>query len=86
MATRTVPPTTELFNRHQLVERHPHLFTEARIQWAFRHRGNNGLNDAVFESRSGELLAHEPVFLAWYLGLRGRAKPRAARRRNLSRP
>ena len=34
----------------------------------------------VFDSPCGELLIHEPSFLAWFLGLSGRAKPRAARR------
>jgi len=77
----TVPPTTELFNKHQLVERHPNLLTPARIEWALRQRDGNGLKGSVYESRSGELVVHEPGFLAWYLGLEGRAKPRATRRR-----
>jgi hypothetical protein len=77
----TVPPTSELFNRPQLVERHPNLFTPARVEWALRRRETNGLKGIVFESRSGELVIHEPGFLAWYLGLTGRAKPRAARRK-----
>jgi hypothetical protein len=80
MSTAILPPTTELFTRQQLVARHPHLFSDARVTWALRHRARNGLGDAVFASRSGELLVHEPGFLRWYLGLSGRAKPRAARR------
>ena len=39
----------------------------------------NGLSAAVFDSPCGELLIHEPSFLAWFLGLAGRAKPRAGR-------
>jgi hypothetical protein len=80
----TVPPTTELFNKHSLVERHPHLLTPARVEWAFRHRESNGLKGVIYESKSGELLFHEPGFLAWYLGLTGRAKPRAPRRKRKS--
>jgi hypothetical protein len=76
-----VPPTSELFNKSQFVERHPNLFTPARIEWALRKRESNGLKGIVFESRSGELVIHEPGFLAWYLGLSGRAKPRSQRRR-----
>lgn len=33
----------------------------------------------VYESKSGQLLVHEPEFLRWYLGLTGRSKPRAFR-------
>jgi hypothetical protein len=77
----TVPPTAELFNKCQLVERHPNLLTPARIEWALRRRDVNGLKGVVYESRSGELVVHEPGFLAWYLGLAGRAKPRATRRK-----
>ena len=40
----------------------------------------NGLTAAVFDSPCGELLIHEPSFLAWFLGLSGRAMPRAGRR------
>ena len=49
-------------------------------------RGERGLFDAVFDSPCGELLIHEPSFLAWFLGLSGRARPRAGRtgRRALS--
>lgn len=82
MITRDIPPTSELFPRHALVERHPNLLTEPRVQWALRHRATNGLEDAVFLSRSGELLVHEPGFLRWYLGLKGLAKPRAGRRKH----
>ena len=35
----------------------------------------------VYNSPGGELLIHEPSFLAWFLGLGGRARPRAGRRR-----
>jgi hypothetical protein len=35
---------------------------------------------AVFDSPCGELLIHDPSFLAWFLGLSGRAKRRAGRR------
>jgi len=84
MKIRTVPPTSELFSRHDLVARHPTLLTEARIQWALRNRAHNGLEGAVFESRGSELVIHEPAFLAWYLGLSGRAKPRAARRKRVA--
>lgn len=76
-----VPPTTELFNKHQIVERHPNLFTTSRIEWALRRRDVNGLKGVIYESRSGELVLHEPGFLAWYLGLSGRAKPRSPRRK-----
>jgi hypothetical protein len=81
MNARAVPPTSEIFSRHALVERHPTLLTEPRVQWALRHRAKNGLADSVFESRAGELVIHEPGFLRWYLGLEGRAKPRASRRK-----
>jgi hypothetical protein len=84
MDRTTIPPTYELYNRHQLVERHPNLFTDARLQWAFRHREINGLKDIIFVTRSGELVAHEPLLLQWYLGLRGRAKPRSKRRNDPS--
>jgi hypothetical protein len=80
----TVPPTTELFSKAQIVERHPNLFTPSRVEWALRRRESNGLKGIVFESRSGELVVHEPGFLAWYLGLAGRAKPRARRKRRAS--
>jgi hypothetical protein len=82
-AARPMPPTSELFTSRQLAQRHPHLLSEYRLDWAFRHRRKNGLiaAGAVFESPCGPLLIHEPAFLAWFLGLSGRAKPRAARRR-----
>ena len=81
-AAPSVPPTTELFNKHQIVERHPNLMSPQRVEWALRKRDVNGLADAVFETRGGELFIHEPAFLAWFLGLSGRAKPRAQRRRH----
>lgn len=81
MRTR-IPPTSQLFDKHQLVARHPNLLTEARIQWAVRNRRSNGLCavDAVYETRGGEIVIHEPAFLAWFLGLTGRAKPRRLRK------
>ncbi len=77
-----LPPTTELFPSRQLAGRHSHLLSENRLAWALRNRRKNGLEaaGAVFESPCGELLVHEPAFLAWFLGLSGRAKPRASRR------
>jgi hypothetical protein len=77
-----VPPTSELYTRRQLTERHPHLLNEHRVAWALRNRSKNGLSTvgAVFDSPCGELLIREPAFLAWFLGLAGRAKPRSARR------
>ena len=76
----SVPPTTELVTKAQLVARHPHLLSVNRVTWALRCRAVNGLSAAVFDSPCGELLIHEPSFLAWLLGLSGRAKPRAKRR------
>ena len=80
---RALPPTAELFTRTALVARHPHLLSEHRLQWALRNRRRNGLASigAVYDSPCGELLVHEPAFLAWLLGLAGRSKPRALRRR-----
>ena len=80
-AADSLPPTTELFSRAQLVERHKHLLSQHRLAWALRHRRKNGLNaaSAVFDSPCGELVIHEPAFLAWFLGLAGRAKPRRCR-------
>jgi len=81
LPARAAPPTSELFTKFQLAQRHPHLLNDSRLTWALRNRSTNGLASAVFESRSGELLLHEPQFLAWYLGLSGLSKPRALRRR-----
>jgi hypothetical protein len=82
LAEIALPPTTELYTRRQLTERHPHLLNDHRVTWALRHRRLNGLNaaGAVFESPCGELLIREPAFLAWFLGLTSRAKPRRVRR------
>jgi hypothetical protein len=80
--SRPLPPIDELFSRHVLVERNPTLLTEPRVQWALRNRKHNGLAEAVYESRGGELLVHESAFLRWFLNLDGRAKPRAPRRKN----
>ena len=74
-----IPPTSELFSKEALAERHPNLLTFARVQWALRNRARNGLSSVVYESKSGQLLIHEPEFLRWYLGLTGRSKPRASR-------
>jgi len=79
-APRSVPPTTELVTKAQLIARHSHLLSANRVAWALRRRTVNGLSDAVFESPCGELLIHEPSFLAWFLGLSGRGKPRAGRK------
>lgn len=76
----SVPPTTELVTKAQLVARHPHLLSVNRVTWALRCRALNGLSAAVFDSPCGELLIHEPAFIAWFLGLSGRGKPRAGRR------
>jgi hypothetical protein len=76
----SLPPTTELVTKSQLVSRHPHLLSVNRVTWALRCRAVNGLSAAVFDSPCGELVIHEPSFLAWFLGLSGRAKPRAGRR------
>ena len=76
----SLPPTTELVTKAQLVARHPHLLSVNRVTWALRCRAVNGLTAAVFDSPCGEFLIHEPSFLAWFLGLSGRAKPRAERR------
>jgi hypothetical protein len=70
----------ELVTKAQLVAKHPHLLSINRVAWALRYRAVNGLSDAVYDSPCGELLIHEPSFLAWFLGLSGRAKPRAGRR------
>jgi hypothetical protein len=75
-----VPPTAELFTKAQLVTRHPHLLSPNRLMWALRRRAANGLSGAVFESPCGELVIHEPAFLAWFLGLKGRSKPRTGRK------
>jgi hypothetical protein len=78
-AQSDIPPTSQLVSKDGLVERHPNLLTHARIQWALRNRATNGLSPVVYESKSGQLLVHEPAFLRWYLGLAGRSKPRASR-------
>jgi hypothetical protein len=80
IAAPSIPPMTELVTKAQLVARHPHLLSLNRVTWALRCRATNGLSAAVFDSPCGELLIHEPSFLAWFLGLSGRGKPRAGRR------
>ena len=79
-----IPPTSELFSKGALVVRHPNLLTQPKVQWALRNRATNGLSSVVYESKSGQLLVHEPGFLRWYLGLTGRSKPRASRMRDRS--
>jgi hypothetical protein len=81
MSAESLPPTSELFTRRQLSGRHTHLLNDHRVSWALRNRRKNGLSTAraVFESPCGELLIHEPAFLAWFLGLSSRAKPRRLR-------
>jgi len=77
-----LPPIRELFSILGLAARHPDLLKDSRIRWAVRNRACNGLAEAgaVFETRSSGILIREPAFLAWWLGLTGRAKPRATRR------
>ena len=77
----SLPPISELYTSRELAQRHPRLLNEHRLAWATRHRQKNGLSaaGAVFDSPCGELLIHEPAFLAWFLGLSNRAKPRRLR-------
>lgn len=77
----SLPSVTELFSIQDLVARHPTLFTRSRLQWALRNRKTNGLiaANAVFETQSRQLLVREPAFIAWYLRLDGRNRPRAIR-------
>lgn len=83
MNAPVLPPTSELYSLRDMAARHPNLLTEARLKWALRNRKANGLDaiGAVFNSRGGELLVREPIFLAWWLGLSGRQSPRAPRRK-----
>lgn len=78
MNTEQLPPTTELFDCRALADRHPTILTTNRLRWIARNRSKNGAASAFFDSRSGELLIHEPQFLRWYLQLDGRHKPRAS--------
>ena len=78
VSSLSIPHSSELFSKEAMVERHPNLLNSARMQWALRNRARNGLSGVVYESKSGRLLVHEPEFLRWYLGLTGRAKPRAS--------
>lgn len=77
----SLPSMDQLYTSRQLSARHKHLLNEHRLAWALRHRQKNGLSaaGAVFDSPCGELLIHEPAFLAWFLGLSNRAKPRRLR-------
>lgn len=79
--SRELPPSHELFDIRELAARHPHFLSDSRIRWALRNRFRNGLAsvDAVFQSRSGQLLIREPAFISWWLRLDGRSKPRASR-------
>ena len=80
------PHPAELFSIHALAERHPTLLSVNRLRWAIRNRHINGLAaaGAVFDSPVGEFILHEPAVINWVLGLSGRAKPRAARRKKQS--
>jgi hypothetical protein len=81
-ANASLPPTSELFRQTDFAKRHEPLLTDNRVRWAVRHRAENGLEaaGAVFTDPYGVVLIHEPRFLAWFVGLAGRAKPRAPRR------
>lgn len=81
-AAAPIPPTSELFRLTDFVPRHKPLLSENRVRWAVRNRDKNGLqaSGAIYEDPYGVVLIHEPAFLAWFLGLTGRAKPRAPRR------
>jgi hypothetical protein len=82
-----VPPASELFDLGSLAERHPGLLPENRLRWMARHRETNGLAEAgaVYKSRVGELLFHEPATISWLLNLSGRAKPRRVRKQSTTR-
>jgi len=80
MTCPDMPPSTELYALRELAARHPNILTLNRVTWAVRQRHTNGLSRIVFKTRSGEVVIHEPGFIAWYLGLAGRAKPRASSR------
>ena len=80
VAPTPLPPMAELFTKAQLEARHAHLLNVNRVTWALRRRATNGLSTAIFVSPFGELVIHEPCFLAWFLGLGGRGMPRAGRR------
>jgi hypothetical protein len=41
-APRSVPPTTELVTKAQLIARHSHLLSANRVAWALRRREMNG--------------------------------------------
>lgn len=80
MSARAVPPTSELFSKAALSARHPELFPPSRIAWACRNRERNGFDAAVFDGPCG-LLIWEVEAIRWLLGLTGKAKPRAPRRK-----
>ena len=83
MTSPILPPTSELLSVQDLAVKHAPLLTVSRLKWALRNRTNNGLVqlNAVYESKSGLLLIWEPKFLAWFLGLEGRHRPRSQRRK-----
>jgi hypothetical protein len=41
----SIPPTTELVTKAQLIAKHPHLLSLNRVAWALRYRAVNGLSD-----------------------------------------
>ena len=86
LRSSSVPPTSELCSKQELVKRHPHLLTLSRVQWALRNRLSNGLESVVYKCKSGRLVVHEPEFMRWYLGLTGLSKPRATWVRRNSQP
>ena len=79
-----VPPLDHLFSIEELVARNPHILKESSIRWAARNRFENGAEEAFYKTQSGQLLVNEPVFMAWYLNLESRNRPRAPRRRSRS--
>jgi hypothetical protein len=69
-----------LFTIRELADRHPRLLNISRLRWAARNRVSNGAAAVFYESRGGELLINEPLFLEWFLGRRGKNKPRVLAR------
>jgi hypothetical protein len=83
MRTIDQPPVEELFPVRVFAARHPHFLNESKVRWAIRNRSTNGLQQvgAIFETRAGAFLVHEPTFIRWFLGLEGRSRPRCSPRR-----
>ena len=77
----------ELFNIRDFAKRHEKLMPVNRVLHAARNRETNGLIEAgaIYKSAVGELIIHEPSMLQWFLGLRGRAKPRRVRKQRAAR-